>query len=89
MTTHGKVVLFFPPYAGKPLSPPAGLLALAGRRHNGRLALPRELGVARTTAKLFAGRSLRTVQGRNSGRKVVCGVSQGPSWERMRKVIRG
>lgn len=30
MTTSGKVVLFFPPYAGKPLSPPAGLLALAG-----------------------------------------------------------
>jgi len=28
MKTH-KVVLFYPPYAGKPLSPPAGLLALA------------------------------------------------------------
>jgi anaerobic magnesium-protoporphyrin IX monomethyl ester cyclase len=25
----GKIVLFFPPYAGKPLSPPAGVLAIA------------------------------------------------------------
>ncbi len=71
MTTDRKAV-HFPPDAGKLLRPPAGSIALAGRRHNGRFDFPRELRGARTTAKLVIGRSLLTGQELNDGMEEVC-----------------